>query len=72
MQNKSAHFFNGKLETTGKPRIEAFHFFSMVGEKVLLEKATRLIVPDEAIDQAHKMVTDHHFTFPAVKMSDAI
>lgn len=63
-------YFGRVLQTTGNPRIDDCLSFSKVGEKLLLEKANRLIVPDEVFDQAQKLVADNHFAFPVVKVTD--
>jgi hypothetical protein len=65
-------YFSRVLKTTGKPRIDACHSFFKVGEKLLLEKATRLVVPDEVTDKAQKLVTDSGLALPVIKMSDVI
>ncbi len=63
-------FFGKKLETTGRPRIEDCLSFQNVAGKRLLDNAAALIVPDDVIDAAQKLVAQKGFGFTVVKASE--
>lgn len=50
-------FFNAKLN--GKPRVDLCSCFYDVGEKNIIESIRRIIVPDDALKEARRLVATH-------------